>query len=41
MYVTYDRSVDAAYVYLTDEELIPGRDTVPVQEGVPTASEAK
>jgi len=35
MYVTYDRSVDAAYVYLTDEELIPGRDTVPVQEGVP------
>jgi uncharacterized protein YuzE len=27
--VTYDRSVDAAYIYLTDIELQPGRDTVP------------
>lgn len=29
MGVTYDPSVDAAYVYLTDDPLIPGRDTVP------------
>ena len=29
MRVTYDPSVDAAYVYLTDRELQPGRQTVP------------
>jgi uncharacterized protein YuzE len=29
MRVTYDPEVDAAYVYLTDEHLMPGRDSVP------------
>lgn len=35
MRVTYDESVDAAYVYLTDAHLPSGRDTVPVYEDVP------
>jgi uncharacterized protein YuzE len=29
MRITYDASVDAAYVYLTNDDLMPGRDTVP------------
>jgi uncharacterized protein YuzE len=28
--ITYDPDADAAYVYLTDEKLLPGRDSVPV-----------
>jgi uncharacterized protein YuzE len=28
--VTYDPAVNAAYIYLTDEQLLPGRDSVPV-----------
>ncbi len=28
MRVKYDSSVDAAYVYLTNEPLTPGRDTI-------------
>jgi len=27
--VTYDPEADAAYIYLTDKELPPGRDSVP------------
>lgn len=30
MRVSYDREADAAYIYLTDEPLMPGRDTIPV-----------
>ena len=30
MRVTYDPDADAAYIYLTDEQLTPGRDSVPV-----------
>lgn len=30
MKVTYEQSVDAAYIYLTDEPLEPGRTTVAV-----------
>ena len=29
MRVTYSREADAAYIYLTEESLMPGRDTVP------------
>ncbi len=29
MRVTYDPEADAAYIYLTDEDLLPGRDSVP------------
>jgi uncharacterized protein YuzE len=29
MRVTYDPEADAAYIYLTDEDLMPGRDSVP------------
>jgi uncharacterized protein YuzE len=29
MRVTYDPEADAAYIYLTDEPLVPGRDSVP------------
>jgi len=28
--ITYDQDADAAYIYLTDHELMPGRDSVPV-----------
>jgi len=28
MRVTYDHEADAAYIYFTDAELVPGRDTV-------------
>ena len=28
--ITYDREANAAYIYLTDEQLPPGRDSVPV-----------
>jgi uncharacterized protein YuzE len=35
MRVTYDASVDAAYVYLTDRELPTGRDSVPVYHDMP------
>jgi uncharacterized protein YuzE len=28
--ITYDPEVDAAYIYLTDEQLPPGRNSVPV-----------
>lgn len=36
MRVTYDAKTDAAYLYLTDDPLSPGRDSVPcdVPEGV-------
>ena len=36
MRVTYDPDVDAAYVYLTNGDLMPGRDSVPCEppEGV-------
>lgn len=30
MRITYDPEADAAYVYLTDEPLMPGRSSVPV-----------
>jgi uncharacterized protein YuzE len=30
MRLTYDPEVDAAYIYLTEEQLMPGRDSVPV-----------
>ncbi len=30
MRITYDRTVDAAYIYLTNAALMPGRDSVPV-----------
>jgi uncharacterized protein YuzE len=30
MRITYDPDVDAAYIYLTDEQLPPGRDSIPV-----------
>jgi len=29
MRLTYDAEADAAYIYLTDEVLMPGRDSVP------------
>jgi uncharacterized protein YuzE len=29
MRLTYDPDADAAYIYLTDEDLLPGRDSVP------------
>jgi len=29
--VTYDAEVDAAYIYLTDEPLMPGRDSIPCE----------
>jgi uncharacterized protein YuzE len=34
--ITYDHEADAANIYLTDEQLMPGRDSVPVDppEGV-------
>jgi uncharacterized protein YuzE len=34
--ITYDPDADAAYIYLTDEALMPGRDSVPVDppEGI-------
>jgi hypothetical protein len=40
MRVTYDEETDAAHVYLTDEALPPGRDSVPCDppEGVQHAS---
>jgi uncharacterized protein YuzE len=36
MRVTYDPEADAAYIYLTDEQLMPGRDSVPIDppEGI-------
>ena len=36
MRLTYDPEADAAYIYLTEEQLMPGRDSVPVDppEGV-------
>ena len=30
MRITYDSQADAAYVYLTDTALMPGRDSVPM-----------
>jgi uncharacterized protein YuzE len=30
MRITYDSEVDAAYIYLTDEQFPPGRDSVSV-----------
>ena len=29
MRITYDREADAAYIYLTDAVLSPGRDSIP------------
>ena len=39
MRVTYDRESDAAYIYLTGEALLPGRDSLPCEkpEGVDRA----
>jgi uncharacterized protein YuzE len=36
MRVTYDPDVDAAYIYLTNSDLMPGRDSIPCEtpEGV-------
>ncbi|WP_375491438.1 DUF2283 domain-containing protein [uncultured Jatrophihabitans sp.] len=31
MRITYDREADAAYIYLTDARLAPGRDTIDVE----------
>lgn len=31
MRVTYDPTVDAAYVYLTDDALVSGRDSIPCE----------
>jgi uncharacterized protein YuzE len=31
MRVTSDPTVDAAYIYLTDETLMPGRDSIPCE----------
>lgn len=28
--ITYEPDADAAYIYLTNEQLLPGRDSVPV-----------
>lgn len=30
MRITYDADADAAYIYLTDDVLMPGRDSTPV-----------
>lgn len=35
MRITYDPAADAAYIYLTNVELEPGRDTVPLETPVP------
>ncbi len=35
MRITYDPKVDAAYIYLTDVELAPGRHTVPLETPAP------
>lgn len=41
MRVSYDAEVDAAYIYLTDEPLMPGRDTIPcATPGGPPGAEA-
>ncbi|MGB6453136.1 MAG: DUF2283 domain-containing protein [Streptosporangiaceae bacterium] len=29
MRVSYDQEIDAAYIFLTDEPLMPGRDSIP------------
>jgi uncharacterized protein YuzE len=29
MRITYDREADAAYIYLTEAPLLPGRDSIP------------
>jgi uncharacterized protein YuzE len=31
MRISYDREVDAAYIYLTEEPLMPGRDSIPCE----------
>jgi uncharacterized protein YuzE len=31
MRVSYDPEADAAYIYLTDEDLMPGRDSIPCE----------
>lgn len=31
MHITYDPQVDAAYLYLTEEALDPGRDSIPLE----------
>src|SRR5262245_32351619 len=36
--VTYDPEADAAYIYLTEEQLKPGRDSIPV--GTPEGTQA-
>jgi uncharacterized protein YuzE len=38
MRITYDPEADAAYIYLTDEALMAGRDSIPVDppEGMQT-----
>jgi uncharacterized protein YuzE len=36
--ISYDRDIDAAYIYLTEEPLMPGRDSVPCRP--PDASPA-
>lgn len=39
MRISYDADVDAAYVYLTEQPLMPGRDSVPVDcPGFPGAT---
>jgi uncharacterized protein YuzE len=35
--VTYDKTVDAAYIYLTSEALPSGRESVPLYQDVPHA----
>lgn len=41
MRISYDRETDAAYIYLTEEPLMPGRDTVPcATPGGPPGAEA-
>ncbi len=31
MRITYDAQVDAAYIYLTEDALDPGRDSIPLE----------
>ena len=41
MRVSYDPDANAAYIYFTDEQLMPGRDTIPcATPGGPAGAEA-
>lgn len=38
MRITYDPQVDAAYIYLTEDALDPGRDSIPLEVPDDTAA---